>query len=616
MIGPVVRAYDDDLGFDPDAREMPRVSVLLVDDRTENLCALEASLEPLGQRLVHAQSGDAALRAVLDEQFAVILMDIRMPGLDGFETLALLRRRDRTKHIPIIFLTAYPEQQQLARSYESGAVDYISKPFDPETLRSKVSVFVHLRQNELALQAAHAELEQRVLARTAELASANVALEREIAERKAMEHKLIEQAHHDGLTGLANRMLLMRHLDHAVAQSRRRASPSVAVMMIDVDRFKVINDSLGHLAGDELLIGIANRLSHCLREVDTAARLGGDEFCVLLDGITDIRDATRSAERFQRALETPFEIEGREVFATTSIGIAMMGKRYEKGEELLRDADAAMYRAKDAGRARYQVFDLAMHDSATAQVKLEGDLYRAIDRRELALHYQPIVSLHDGKIAAFEALLRWNHPERGLVMPGEFLGFAEETTLIGPLGRWVIEEACRQLAAFQDDSLAMHINLAATQLPDNTLIATLEGAIRNAGIAPSRVTVEITESALMSRVGLADQVSDRLREIRELGIGIALDGFGAGYSRLGQLPELAVSTLKIDRTFVQQPAIERAIVSLAHALGIGVTAVGVETAEQLERLRGLACERAQGYFFARPLDAAAAIALLGKPPRW
>ena len=353
------------------------------------------------------------MRAVLDEQFAVILMDIRMPGLDGFETLALLRQRERTRQIPIIFLTAYPEQQHLLRSYASGAVDYISKPFDPEILRSKVSVFVHLRQNELALHAIQADLEQRVLARTSELAAANVSLEREIAERKAMEGKLIDQAHHDGLTGLANRALLMRSLDHAVAQSRRRASPGFAVMMLDIDRFKVINDSLGHLAGDQLLVGIAKRLARGLREVDTAARLGGDEFAVLLDGIEDVRDATRSAERFQKALEAPFVLEGREVYATASIGIAMMNKRHGKGEELLRDADAAMYRAKDAGRARYQVFDLDMHASTIAQLQLEADLVRALDRGELALHYQPIISLRDGGITAFEALLRWNHPERG-----------------------------------------------------------------------------------------------------------------------------------------------------------------------------------------------------------
>ena len=593
-----------------ESRELPNVSILLVDDRAENLCALEASLESLGQRLVRAQSGDDALRAVLDQQFAVILMDIRMPGLDGFETLAMLRQRERTRHIPIIFLTAYPEQHQLVRSYASGAVDYITKPFDPDTLRSKVSVFVHLRQNELALEAIRADLEQRVLARTAELAAVNDALEREIVERKAAEHRLIEQANHDNLTGLANRAVFMHHLDHAVAQSRRRASPSFAVMMLDVDRFKVINDTLGHLAGDQLLVGMARRLTRCLREVDTAARLGGDEFAVLLDGIHDVRDATRSAERFLKALESPFLIEGREVFATSSIGLTMMSSRYGNGEELLRDADAAMYRAKDSGRARYQVFDRDMHDSTMAELELESDLHRAIERGELAVHYQPIVAIRDGRITGFEALVRWNHPERGLVMPADFLELAEETTLIRPIGRWVIEEACRQLVMWGDPELTMHVNLSAAQLGDVGLPDEVEAAASLAGIAPERLTFELTEATL-SRVP-----AGRIRALRDLGMKLAIDDFGTGFSCLSQLQMHRVSAVKIDRTLHDRPDLVRAIISLAHALQITVTAEGVENVEQLRRLRALECEHAQGYYFGRPRDAAGATELLRDPPRW
>jgi diguanylate cyclase (GGDEF)-like protein len=338
------------------SQDLPVVSVLLVDDRLENLDALEVSLEPLGQRLVRATSGSEALRAVLDEEFAVILMDISMPELDGFETVAMLRQRERSRHIPIIFLSAYPEQHNVMRSYSAGAVDYILKPFDPDVLRSKVSVFVHLRQHEIALKQAHAELEQRVLERTAELAAANRALEREIIERKAAEHRLFELAHHDGLTGLANRALLMTHLNRAVAQWKRKAERSFAVMMIDLDRFKDINDTLGHHAGDQLLAGFSQRLELCLREVDTAARLGGDEFAVLVDGVTDIGSVTRLAERIQHELAQPFMIDGTDVMSTASIGIVMMNSGYRRGEDLLRDADAAMYRAKEAGRARYRVF--------------------------------------------------------------------------------------------------------------------------------------------------------------------------------------------------------------------------------------------------------------------
>ncbi|MBA2542700.1 MAG: diguanylate cyclase [Deltaproteobacteria bacterium] len=370
-----------DIGVDAAACELPRVSVLLVDDHPENLLALEASLEPLGQRLVRAESGTAALRAVLDEQFAVILMDVRMPDLDGFETMALLRQRERSRNVPIIFLSAHPEKHHVLRSYSSGAVDYLLKPFDPDALRSKVSVFVTLRQNELALQAAHselqtahAELEHRVQKRTAELAAANKTLEREVAERKAVQQLLFDQAHHDNLTGLANRALLMEHLNRAVARSRRRAAPSFAVMMLDLDRFKVVNDTLGHLAGDQLLKTVAERLQGCLREVDTASRLGGDEFAILVDGITSLEDATRTAERIQHALAVPLVVDHKEVFATASIGIAMMDARYKCGEELLRDADTALYRAKEAGRAQFQVFDREMHTSVMKQLGLEADL--------------------------------------------------------------------------------------------------------------------------------------------------------------------------------------------------------------------------------------------------
>ncbi|MEO6776885.1 MAG: diguanylate cyclase [Kofleriaceae bacterium] len=339
--------------------ELPQVSVLLVDDRPEQLTALEAVLEPLGQHLVHARSGAAALHAVLAEQFAVILMDIRMPDLDGFETLALLRTRERSRHIPIIFLTGLAEQEDQLRSYASGAVDILQKPFDPDTLRAKVGVFVHLRQNEVALQRSRDELESRVVERTRELATANAALELEIERRKEIERLLIEQAHRDGLTGLANRKLLLEHLHHAVARFHRDQQPRCAVMMIDLDRFKAINDSRGHLAGDRVLVEVAHRLERCLREVDTAARFGGDEFAILLDGIDALRDATRVAERIHEALAAPIVVDDGTVTVSASIGIAVVDPGYERGEDLLRDADAALYRAKQAGRARTDVFSAA-----------------------------------------------------------------------------------------------------------------------------------------------------------------------------------------------------------------------------------------------------------------
>ncbi|MDB4963067.1 MAG: diguanylate cyclase protein [Myxococcales bacterium] len=593
---------------------LPRVSILVVDDRPENLLALEASLEPLGQDIVRADSGEAALRAVLQTQFAVILMDVRMPGMDGFETSALLKQIERSRHIPIIFLSAYTEDANRLQSYESGAVDYILKPFDPAALRSKVSVFVALRQNELALVAAHADLERRVAERTAELAAANLALEHEIRERKGMEQQLIDQAHHDNLTGLANRALLLEHLSRAFARSRRRARPSFAVMLLDLDRFKVVNDSLGHLAGDRLLTDAAHRLQSCLREVDTAARLGGDEFAVLVDGIDDLKDVTRLADRIQKRLTAAFDVDGKEVFTSASIGIAMMDPRYERPEELLRDADAAMYRAKDAGRARSQVFDQEMHTSVMEQLHVEADLSRALDREELYLVYQPIFALHDRQIVGFEALLRWRHPERGVVMPADFIPTAEETGLIRPIGRWVLGEACRQLAAW-NCRLTMNVNVSAQQLAHSELATDIANILGTTRIDPARLKLEITEGTMMARVETADQI---LSKLHAQGIGLCIDDFGTGYSCLSYLHELPVTTLKVDRSFVQRigvsnerPEIVRSIVSLAHNLGMDVTAEGVETAEQLERLRQLECEHVQGFYFAHPLsaqDAGAAIA--------
>jgi diguanylate cyclase (GGDEF)-like protein len=591
-----------------------RANVLLVDDQPENLVALEAALESVDARLVCVQSGVEALRAVLDEQFAVILLDVRMPVLDGFETMKLLKQRERTRNVPIIFLSAAQEERNVWRGYASGAVDYLHKPVDPEALRAKVSVFIALHEKELALQRAHAELEQRVLERTAELAASNEALEHEIAERRAAEHRLYELAHRDALTGFANRGMLMEEIDRALARTRRGAPP-FAVMMIDVDRFKGVNDRLGHLAGDRLLLGLANRLASCLRSVDIAGRLGGDEFAILLDGVAAAEDATKTAARIQRALEVPFMFDGKEVSITASIGIAVMEPRYTKGEELLRDADAAMYRAKETGRARYQVFDLEMRTTATAQMRVEGELARAVGRAELLLHYQPIVDVRTTAPVGFEALVRWQHPERGLVHPADFIPLAESNGMIRAIGHWVLEEACRQLAAWHTHpALTMSVNLSTHQLADPDLARMIEDVIRGAQIDPRRLNLEITDSAVMPNIGL---VEETLAKLRHLGVAVSLDDFGTGYSCLSYLHELPVTAVKVDRSFVQRlytpkerPELVHAIVALAHTLGISVTAEGVETAQQLAFLRELACEHAQGFLFSEPLDAGAAIRFL------
>nr|MBA3540648.1 EAL domain-containing protein [Deltaproteobacteria bacterium] len=459
--------------------------------------------------------------------------------------------------------------------------------------------------------------------RTAELAAANAALQREIGERKMAEQRLFDQAHHDSLTGLANRTLFTTYLTQAIARWRRRATPTFAVMMLDVDRFKNINDSLGHLAGDRLLLGIARRIEGCLREVDTAARLGGDELAILVDGIESEKDATRLAERIQIAMAVPFELEGKEVYASLSVGIVIMSARYEKGEDLVRDADTAMYRAKEAGRARYQVFDVAMHDRVTSQLQLESDLRRAVERDELVLEYQPIVELRSMRLVGFESLVRWQHPVHGLIHPSDFIPLAEETSLIRPIGRWVVDAACRTLATWRSAGLArvrMSVNLSTQHLMHANTAHELETAITDSKIDPTQLQLEITESAMMAR---GKTVETTLSRMRDLGVSLCLDDFGIGYSCLSYLHELPISMLKIDRGFVQRvgtaderPEIVRGIISLAHHLGIAVTAEGVETATQLARLRQLECEHVQGCYFAAPLDNAAATALLREPPIW
>jgi diguanylate cyclase (GGDEF)-like protein len=349
---------------------LPQVGILIVDDRRENLLALEAVLEPLGQRVVRAASGQAALEAAQRERFAVILLDIRMPGLDGFETMDLLQHHERSRGVPIIFLTASPERHDALRSYSSGAVDYLSKPFSPDALLAKVSVFVRLRQHEAALESARAELEARVERRTAELAAANRALGREVAERKAAERRLAERSLRDELTGLPNQALFGVQLKQAFARWKRRRS-NFAVLMMDLDRFRVVNDCHGRYRGDALLRGVAKRLVGSFRVEDVVARFGGDELAILLDDPVTPVDAWMIAERARARIAAPFELDGKEVEVSASIGVAIMRAEYESGEDVVRQAYTAMRRAKEGGGNRFEVFDPTLQLGQAKTLELE-----------------------------------------------------------------------------------------------------------------------------------------------------------------------------------------------------------------------------------------------------
>ncbi len=436
---------------------------------------------------------------------------------------------------------------------------------------------------------------------------------RDITDRKQAEEQLRQNAFHDALTGLPNRILFMDRLEQAIGHTQRHKDHLFAVLFLDLDRFKIINDSLGHLTGDRLLVEIANRLQLCLRQSDTVARLGGDEFTILLPDIEDSSDAIRVAERIQEELRLPFALDTNEVFTSASIGITLSTTGYESAEDVLRDADIAMYRAKSQGTAQYEIFNTDMHTQAIALLQLETDLRLAIERQEFRLQYQPIVSLESGKIAGFEALIRWQHPQNGLLLPDNFLPTAIEAGLLIPLCQWVIRSACLEArqwrSQFPDLLLTISINLSSPRFNQSNLSAEVAGVLQDNDLDASILRLEVTESLIMAS---ADAATAMLHELKDLGIHLSIDDFGTGYSSLARLHEFPIDELKIDRSFVKSMSsdsrnleIVDAIIALAQKLNLDVTAEGVETPEQLAKLRELKCKYGQGFFFSRPLDSTA-----------
>ena len=689
-----------------EALELP-AAILIVDDTPAKRLAMQSILEPAGYVVVEAGSGEDALHAVRARSFAVILMDVQMPGMDGYETAKLIRLRRESEHTPIIFVTAHArDEAQVPLAYANGAVDFVFAPLVPEILRAKVAVFVELflksrelehslkevtalgnqsRDNETRIRsvlenvadgivtlsgagliesfnAAAVRLfglseeeaigrpfasilgpdatvlfgrgtapEDEVLSqacgrsltvtglrsdgsvfgmgldlRDVQLGARTVyiACMRDISERQAHNDTLEYRALHDDLTDLPNRVLFRDRLGQEIRTAVRAGRP-LSVLLLDLDGFKEINDRFDHHHGDVLLRLVARRLTECLRDSDTVARLGGDEFAILPGGRTDLVGAASLAWKIEQALEPGFLVEGHVVDVRASIGIALLPDHGDNVHDLLRRADLAMYDAKRSGGG-YAVFAVEQEEAPARRLALLGDLRHCVAREELVLHYQPKIDLATRETIGVEALVRWNHPVRGLLMPGDFMPEVENNDLMISITDWVISESLRTLRGWRDQGfdLTMAVNLGARCLGAGTgLFETVDQLTETWGIPPDKVTFELTESALLDTT-----VPGLLERLQDMDERLSIDDFGTGYSSLVYLQRLPVVEIKADRSFVSSLAsveddavIVRAIIDLAHNLGVTVVAEGVEDERTMELLVEYGCDAAQGYFFSRPL---------------
>ena len=713
-------------------------TILLIDPDSAFVTEFMDQIQRQAHSVLSAPDGRAGLKLAEDERPDIIVCEVRLPEVDGFEVCQRIKNHPDLRYCPVILVAANATTETHVRAMDAGANDFHDKPIDWVVFNARIWSLLKYRRAVAALRSARAQLEQRVFERTAELQAANQKLKAEIAEReriekalreseeryalaargandglwdwdlvadrlyysprwKAMlgeeEHavgdkpeewfgrvhtedveslradiratingvtthlqhefrllykdgtyrwmlcrgmpvrnsegkafrmagsmsditvrkmaelQLLHNAFHDELTGLPNRALFMDRLGHALERLQFGREDTLAVFFLDIDRFKIVNDGLGHKVGNQLLIEFGRRVRRCLRPSDTVARLGGDEFAVLLEDIRGIDDAANVATQIRESLREPFQLTKRDVFVTTSIGILMGKKRYTRAEDLLRDAETAMHRAKSMGKARHEMFNSGMHAQVVTLLHLENDLRRAVEQQEFVLHYQPIVSLQTGKLSGFEALIRWKHPERGMVSPGEFIPLAEETDLITPMTLWVLREACTQLKAWQQkhahaSALTVSVNLSGKTCEERNIVEKISQIIAETAVNPGMLKMEITEGTIMQH---EEKTSAVLAELKAMRMQLMIDDFGTGYSSLSYLHRLPIDVLKIDRSFVsnmelgnKNSEIVRTILSLASNLGMKTVAEGVENAAQAEALQGLECNFAQGYYFARP----------------
>ena len=575
--------------------------VLVVDDTPDTAKLMAQAVEAEGYEVSVVGDGRSALQMAAAERPDVVLLDVMMPGMSGIEVLHRLKEDAELGTIPVILVTAKSEDSDIVDGLDAGAHDYVTKPFRQEILAARVRSAVHVKQSH------------------DQLLHLNEQFQAEIAGRKRLEHQQRHDALHDALTDLPNRSLIIVQLENAIKRCRRQPGYLFALMFLDLDRFKNINDSLGHCSGDQLLIEAASRLRKCVRGTDTIARLGGDEFAVLLDDITHVSDAIRVAEKVLKALEQPVRLGGKEFFTAASIGIAVSSTGYDRPEAILRDADMAMYQAKREGKACCRLFNAEMHAHAKNVLNLENDLRRAVQRREFLNFYQPILSLQTGEIAGFEALARWRHPTRGILPPSDFLKAAEDTGLILPIGWMLMREACRRLHQWQEelpntDALTMSVNMSPKQIVQPDLAPIIARIANEDGVEPQNLVLEMTEDTLIEN---ADLLAARFSDLKALGIRMAIDDFGTGYASLSYLHRFPFDILKIDRSFIGtqndsngQWHIVQSTIEMAHNLDMVVVAEGVETDMQRARLQTMKCDYGQGFLFSKPKDHPGAEAML------
>jgi len=589
-----------------------RPRLLIVDDISDNRTILTRRFQRRGFDVVEAECGLTAIELIDKESFDLVLLDVMMPGMDGIETLKRIRSQNSASELPVIMVTAKSESTNIVDALELGANDYVTKPVDFAVALARVNTQISRKRAVERVALANEELrkvneglERRVEERTSRLIDANQRLKVEIADREESQARSQYLAYHDSLTGLGNRLLFKEQLEEALRDVSVASHP-LAVLFLDLDGFKAVNDTLGHSIGDLLLKSVATKLRDILPRTDRIARLGGDEFAILQISATQPGSSIALAEKIIEVVGQPNSIDGHDVTVGASVGIAVARPGDINTENFLKSADLAMYSAKSDGRGTYRMFDPEMDAIVQARRLLERDMRTALAQDGFRLFYQPLVNLQTKKVTAFEALMRWQHPERGMVPPSDFIPVAEEMGLIVQLGEWALRQACAEATEWPD-GVCVSVNLSPLQFSKGNLVSSVMSALASAGLPASRLELEITESVLLEK---SERNITILNQLRDLGVRISMDDFGTGYSSIGYLRSFPFDKIKIDQSFVRDLlvdegslAIVRAIAGLGVSFGMITTAEGVETEEQMRCLNLEGCIEVQGYLYSRPVPA-------------